>query len=230
LDKIIVSNKNNSVELNQKNLKHYIFTSEDKIVLDGVKYDFSFDNDTLKIFDKIKLIQEVELYKNKNKKKAKTFRLKKGRGVSDIFTTSESATFIQNKLQENSYLRSISVFVHQVRNNVFDYNESLNVKIVDNKDGFPDVENEIINFDVSLLQIPNSKNINEQKWEIELPNRIKIPKDDFFIVLFLKKGKQQQIGFRLNDEGSPLKVYLTSAATWINMPYNGFYFEFNMTK
>ena len=44
LDKTIVSNKNNSVELNQKNLKHYIFTSEDKIVLDGVKYDFSFDD------------------------------------------------------------------------------------------------------------------------------------------------------------------------------------------
>lgn len=207
----------------------FSFTSNDKVIYQNKKYDFTIYNDTLVFFDKVREIDEVKIVsENGFGKKNKIIKSSKGIGVAEIFKNGFTGTFVKINTTKKTYIKSIILFPQKGMSFSGRFEGILDIQILGNKNGFPDNNSEILFFSKNISEIILDKYGNAKKWELVLPKIIKYPTDGFFIVLNLKTNEKNSIGLELNKD-SQMYMYYPSEG-WKKLNNNSYQYKLKILQ
>lgn len=207
---IVVIHNGKSSIIDKSSFKTFEFNEKDKVLYDNKQLDFSVSNDTLFFFDKVKEIEEVEIVKKKNKVELK-------KALLNVFLNQHASTYVKLNSNNRTFVKSILLFPKAI------YNPKgfIQVKILRNVNGFPDIDSPILSFETDL------SNIQNKKWEIILPKIIKYPDEGFFVDLFFPIENKENIDLKPNiifesNKETPIYFYYPQSKEWKKMSFNGY--------
>lgn len=220
-DSIEILQRSGKTVLHKSSFKNYRYREADQAVYNGRLVDFYIHKDTLIFFDQVKEIEPIELvginYKNRSEKDIKSRKNRSHLAV--LFHRQHTATFVKINAAERTFVKSVTVFPRIVSKP----KGILQIQIVPNVNGFPDLNSPMLTFDKSLEEV------SLKKWEIKLPRIIKYPQNGFFLVFYLKSGEKQNITLRLNKD-SDMLFYIPQTQEWKSMNINGYQFQLKVLQ
>ena len=223
-DSITVINNNKKILLNKINFKNYKFNSDDRVLYNNKLLEFSISNDSIFFFDKVREIEEVQIIgENLKTKREKNLKSKELKNVFlKIFINQHSATYIKINSKTKTYIKSLTVFLEpkMYKSNI---NESIQIKILKNVNGFPDIDSPILSFQAFLPEM------GSKKWEIILPNIIKYPKDGFFVDFYYESDKNEYVLLKTNNESS-MYFYYPQTKQWKKLNFNGYLYKLKVLQ
>ncbi|TXF75178.1 hypothetical protein [Chryseobacterium sp.] len=221
LDSIPMLHQGKQVVLKKSNFNDYHSAEADKVIFGDKLVDFYIHQDTLIFFDKVKEIESVELFRiNTKSRKEKNIKSRKnGAALSEFFLRQQVATFVKINSTKKTFIKSITVFPEILGNP----KGILQIQIVPNINGVPDLNAPILTFDKNLDEV------SLKKWEIRLPRIIKYPQNGFFLVFYLKSGEKQNITLRLNKD-SEMLFYYPQSQEWKSLNFNGYQFQIKVLQ
>ena len=219
-DSIVILHKGVNILVNKSNFKAIDFDRNDKVLYNNKSIDFSISRDTLFFFDKVKEIEEVHITnENLDNKKEKTIisRELKYNGA-DIFPNNLIATYIKIAATKKTFVKSI-VFFPELLFFPHDIKGNIDIQILPNVNGFPDINNPILSFQRDISETVN------KKWEIVLPRIIKYPNDGFFVTFYyLSDDKKRTTVLKLNRD-TYMYFYYPQTKEWKKATFNGYFYK-----
>lgn len=218
-----ITNKGISKEINRGNLKKFPFKKGDSIFFNQKKYEFTVSNDTLTFYDKTSKIDDVLLRKKKKKKKKMT-------GAS-FFNNYTTATLMQPPNNSKRNIKSIILFP-RIMQNIESISGKVHIKLLKVKNDLPDLEKEILSFDIDLKTIKRKSEGYERKWEINLPQPITLPADNFYMTMTFDVINYNSLNYSLNttEENLPMYLYDEKRKVWEKQEFGQYEYELELSK
>lgn len=219
-DEVLIKRNQDVVRVNKDNLRKFNFDVADKVLYDDLLLDFMINQDTLLFFDDVREIPVVEILSFKGKRKVVSPKKSK-RGIQ-LIPGEKLATYLVDKPDVKTYIKAIELQVnkYQLTN---DFDGTLVVQILGNKDGIPNDMEEIEIFSYDLNDLMKGRTaFTETKVRLDLPKVIKFPEKGFFISIYVKTDRSKTLVLSQSREGS---MYRFTRGSWVRENVPGFYYQ-----
>jgi len=167
--------------------------------------------------EKFKDIEEVKLeYEDLKNKKNKTFNSKELKNnFCVIFRNQKLATLIKIDAQKKVFIKSV-VFFPDTRFLAHDIKGNIDIEVLPNVNGFPDIDNPILSFKRDISETV------QKKWEIILPKIIKYPENGFFITFDYQSNDQGKTSQLKMNKNTAMYFYYPQSDQWKKLNINGY--------
>ncbi|PVV54799.1 hypothetical protein DD829_16395 [Chryseobacterium sp. HMWF035] len=222
---VTVKHQDKNIEINKVNFKNISFDPDDKVVYNNKLLDFSVSQDTLFFFDRVKEIEEVHVSYNENvdrkEKTIKSSELK--RSSASIFPNNLNATFIKIEVSRKTFVKSI-IFFPNLISFPHDIKGNIDIQILPNINGFPDIDNPIMSFQRDISETVN------KKWEIVLPKIMKYPDNGFFVTFYYLSSDTSKTALLKMNKDTYMYSYYPQYKAWKKSNINGYFYKLKVLQ
>lgn len=224
LNSISLIQNGKNITIDKSNFKNYEYDSNDKIRYNDKLLDFSINQDTLYFFDDVKEIEEVKLLQETSTaKNERTFKSTKDNATADIFTNNLIATFVKIDVKKKTFLKSITFFP-ELRYFPQDIQGDIEIQILPNINGLPNIENPILTFKRDISES------TQKKWEIVFPKIFKYPKNGFFITFYYKSTNKRKTAVLRLNKNSQMYMFYPQNNEWKKLDFNGYLYKIKVLQ
>jgi hypothetical protein len=184
---LTITNKGINKEINHDNFKKFQFKKGDSILFNKIKFAYKVSNDTLIFYDKASEIEEIQFHKNKSKYTSA--------GVSNNCFIANPFLFSNDNFPKK--LSYITLYPHNLKPEGLPIGE-VDIKILKDKDGYPNFSDFILDFTVNLSTLVKKNNVMNN-WKIKLPNTLFLDNEKYYLVLYFKsENASKNLFFEVN--------------------------------
>lgn len=222
---VTIKHQGKNIEINKANFKNISFEPDDKVDYNNRLLDFSVSQDTLFFFDKVKEIEEVHISNDENiDRKEKTIKSSELKHSSAaIFPNNLNATFIKIEVSRKTFVKSI-IFFPSLISFPHDIEGNIDIQILPNLNGFPDIDNPILSFQRDISETVN------KKWEIILPKIIKYPNNGFFVTFYYLSSDKTKTALLKMNRDTYMYSYYPQLKVWKKSNINGYFYKLKVLQ